>query len=251
MQGWVRLCRKKWHGSGDGESNLTVEDFDALMGHSVAVTDAVASVFASDLIRVYPEAKVILNGRRDMDAWHRSAINHIASINESWSLFLVSRWTWYGFWTWNMYQNMFWHKLFRTTTEQTMGQAVRQNGKWVYREHYDMIRGLVPPERLLEWTVEDGWEPLCKFLGKEVPNEPLPKMNDRAGFQKRVANWHAENQKVLIRNVSMFIAVVAICAGAATWRFAPNRLAAATSGLRHGFDALKGMIRRWPLLGAT
>ena len=25
-----------------------------------------------------------------------------------------------------------------------------------------MVRGLVPPDNLLEWTVEDGWEPLCK-----------------------------------------------------------------------------------------
>lgn len=32
-----------------------------------------------------------------------------------------------------------------------------------------MIRGLVPKERLLEWSVEDGGEPLCRFLGKEPP----------------------------------------------------------------------------------
>lgn len=37
-----------------------------------------------------------------------------------------------------------------------------------------MIRGLVPKDRLLEWSVEDGWEPLCKFLGKNVPEEAFP-----------------------------------------------------------------------------
>lgn len=31
-----------------------------------------------------------------------------------------------------------------------------------YREHISMIRGMVPKKRLLEWSVEDGWEPLCK-----------------------------------------------------------------------------------------
>lgn len=46
-----------------------------------------------------------------------------------------------------------------------------------------MIRGLVPKERLLEWSVEDGWEPLCKFLGKPVPeNEPFPHANSAAGW---------------------------------------------------------------------
>lgn len=35
----------------------------------MAVTDAVASVFAAELIAAYPEAKVVLNYRRDLDAW--------------------------------------------------------------------------------------------------------------------------------------------------------------------------------------
>jgi hypothetical protein len=48
-----------------------------------------------------------------------------------------------------------------------------------------MIRGLVPKERLLEWYVEDGWEPLCEFLGKPVPNEHFPRVNNGAGFKAR------------------------------------------------------------------
>lgn len=49
--------------------------------------------------------------------------------------------------------------------------------KLMMTEHCDMIRGMVPPDRLLEWSIEDGWEPLCKFLGKEIPNEPFPHAN--------------------------------------------------------------------------
>lgn len=45
-----------------------------------------------------------------------------------------------------------------------------------------MVRGLVPKERLLEWTVEDGWEPLCAFLEKPVPDEPFPHVNAAAGW---------------------------------------------------------------------
>lgn len=45
-----------------------------------------------------------------------------------------------------------------------------------------MVRGLVPSERLLEWTVEDGWGPLCAFLGKPVPDEAFPHVNAAAGW---------------------------------------------------------------------
>jgi Sulfotransferase domain len=31
---------------------------------------------------------------------------------------------------------------------------------------------------VLELKSEDGWEPLCKFLGKDVPDEPYPYVND-------------------------------------------------------------------------
>ena len=50
-----------------------------------------------------------------------------------------------------------------------------------------MIREIVPPERLLEWKIEDGWAPLCAFLGKDIPkNTPFPRANDAQGFKRRV-----------------------------------------------------------------
>lgn len=47
-----------------------------------------------------------------------------------------------------------------------------------------MIRGLVPKERLLEWYIDDGWEPLCEFLGKPVPDVEFPHANAAAGGWK-------------------------------------------------------------------
>ena len=43
--------------------------------------------------------------------------------------------------------------------------------------HYKHVREIVPEQNLLEWTVSDGWEPICKFLGKPVPDEPFPYIN--------------------------------------------------------------------------
>jgi hypothetical protein len=43
---------------------------------------------------------------------------------------------------------------------------------------------LVPKERLLVMTIGEGWEPLCKFLDKPVPNEPFPRENDTEAAAK-------------------------------------------------------------------
>ena len=71
-----------------------------------------------------------------------------------------------------------------------------------------MIRGLVPKERLLEWTVKDGWEPLCKFLGKEVPDQPFPHTNASGGEYERKERA-AGLQWLLagLRNLGVFVAL--------------------------------------------
>lgn len=38
-----------------------------------------------------------------------------------------------------------------------------------YRKHNLYVKTHCPPERLLIYKLGDGWEPLCKFLGKPVP----------------------------------------------------------------------------------
>ena len=47
-----------------------------------------------------------------------------------------------------------------------------------YLKHYAHIREVVPKERMLEFRPEMGWEPLCKFLGKQVPRTPYPRINE-------------------------------------------------------------------------
>jgi hypothetical protein len=47
----------------------------------------------------------------------------------------------------------------------------------VFEQHYDRVRRTVPAERLLVYRVQEGWEPLCRFLGADVPDEPFPRVN--------------------------------------------------------------------------
>ncbi|OIW27920.1 hypothetical protein CONLIGDRAFT_682928 [Coniochaeta ligniaria NRRL 30616] len=187
--GWVRLARKKWFGpdlsspSSPSSPAITAADFDALLGHAVAVTDAAASVFAAEMIAAYPEAKVVLNMRRDVDAWHASVVRTLVHANESWAFWVASWLDRECFWAWHVYERFLWPLLFRAP-DGDMGKAVRRNARWIAREHCDMIRGLVPKERLLEWYIDDGWEPLCRFLGKPVPDVEFPHANAAAGGWK-------------------------------------------------------------------
>ena len=40
------------------------------------------------------------------------------------------------------------------------------------------------PARLLVYSAEQGWEPLCAFLGLPVPATPFPKVNGRPTIQR-------------------------------------------------------------------
>ncbi|CVL07445.1 uncharacterized protein FPRN_13663 [Fusarium proliferatum] len=183
---WVRLCRKK-----------------RVCGLSVAVTDTAASVFAAELIAAYPDAKVVLNYRKDLDAWHESAVKTLVSVNENWALYILSCLGKVPFWGWHVYERFMWPGLFRAL-DGNIETGIARNGKWVYKEHCNMIRGLVPNEKLLEWNVEDGWEPLCKFLDKTVPDEPFPHVNKASGWE----NHEAEVTKRYLTSALSGVAVV-------------------------------------------
>ena len=51
-----------------------------------------------------------------------------------------------------------------------------------FRRHTEEVVRTIPAERLLVYTVGDGWDPLCKFLGVPVPTQPYPSENSRADF---------------------------------------------------------------------
>lgn len=54
--------------------------------------------------------------------------------------------------------------------------------KAAYRRRTEEVRDTIPAERLLVFDVAEGWEPLCAFLGKPVPDTPFPHHNLRADF---------------------------------------------------------------------
>ncbi|KAL8891333.1 MAG: hypothetical protein Q9215_001656, partial [Flavoplaca cf. flavocitrina] len=157
---WLAALEGKY---GDGKP-FGREEWDALLGNFQAVTDYPAAMFAEELVEMYPDAKVVLSNR-DVDKWFQSVsqtidwryndpilyiLSLIDSHNASWS-------------------NMF----YRMWAIFSRGDFAK-HGKAAFEDHYAHVREVVPKERLLEYRVQEGWEPLCRFLGTEVPEEEFP-----------------------------------------------------------------------------
>ncbi|SAL98437.1 hypothetical protein [Absidia glauca] len=52
----------------------------------------------------------------------------------------------------------------------------------VFNNRVEEVKRIIPADRLLVLEMGDGWEPLCQFLGKEVPDEPYPHTNAKEKF---------------------------------------------------------------------
>jgi Sulfotransferase domain len=83
---------------------------------------------------------------------------------------------------------------FALVLKYTYGPDFANTGKSVYRAHQARVRSKMltagRESDYLEFNVKDGWAPLCKFLGKDVPTDtegkpkPFPRVNDRGDFRQ-------------------------------------------------------------------
>lgn len=160
---------------------LTREDWDRLFGPCEAITD-MGSFFALELIKTYPDAKVILV-ERDVDSWY-------ASVEEA---IIRTTWGWRADFFTCFLAPLFGGKTGLTIRKVMLGffearnaDEMRANAKDRYRRHYAEVRAAVPPERLLNFELSGGWEPLCAFLGKPVPEAPFPVNNPRDAHLARI-----------------------------------------------------------------
>ena len=60
-----------------------------------------------------------------------------------------------------------------------------------YLKHNLYVQYIVPKENLLIWQVSDGWEPLCNFLGKKVPEGMIP--HDNESFDRNFIEEYWKN----------------------------------------------------------
>lgn len=76
---------------------------------------------------------------------------------------------------------------------------------------------MVPKERLLEYKMGSGWAPLCEFLGKDVPDEEFPWLNESKEFEIWTHNIQMKKLKRGLLVLSMYVLIPRFAIGAAWW----------------------------------
>lgn len=194
---------------------FTRTEWDALLGTFSAVSaDPPAIAFTEELIATYPDAKIILV-ERDVDAWYASFDKGV--IQPPWSPFLNFLGDWDPWIIGPVRDTHFrWIRgWFKAESKEEMQHKARD----MYRKHYELIRRITPSDRLLEYRLGDGWEPLCAFLGKEVPEVDFPSINDQKHMQEFLGLVARRSMRNGLWNVGRVLlpAVVVLCAICWAW----------------------------------
>jgi hypothetical protein len=137
-----------------------------------ATTDAPGCFFWRELIREYPDAKVILS-IRDAQSWYKSMSGTVLRQD----LFDASADPVLGRL----------HRLAQTTFDHAFGDRRDEaHLTEVFHRHNGEVRREVPDGRLLVYDVRQGWAPLCEFLGVDIPDTPFPWLNNAAEYVEKV-----------------------------------------------------------------
>jgi hypothetical protein len=81
----------------------------------------------------------------------------------------------------DMTRKLIWQRTLKGTMEDSDKAMAR------YNEHVDEVRAAVPQNRLLVFSVDRGWDPLCRFLDVAIPSRAFPNVNDRKEIKQRIA----------------------------------------------------------------
>lgn len=134
--------------------------------------------FYQRILAAYPDAKVILSVR-DPDKWYESAKKTIYALKEA-----AARGELVGDGpgappeVLMMIRTLIWD----TTFEDRF--AEKDFALEVFNRHNEEVKQVVPADQLLVYEIQQGWAPICEFLGVETPDTEFPHLNDAETFRQ-------------------------------------------------------------------
>src|SRR5437868_1353903 len=162
----------QWHQAVLGN----MPDWGELFAGYGAAVDWPAATFWQQQSEAFPDSLILLS-TRDSAGWWRSCDNTIFQVFRSADQNMPPEWT-------AMVKD-----LFRQFAGDSLDEA---SAIASYERHNDHVRATAPPDRLLEWHPGDGWEPICRALGVDVPEDPFPHVNTTEEF-RAMACMDAQN----------------------------------------------------------
>jgi hypothetical protein len=157
-------------------------DWEKVFANYTAAVDNPACCVWRELAAADPDAKVILTLHpKGPDAWYDSTIDTIYFTENQWQFHVLEFATPFGRKFADMSRKLIWQRTLQGTMDD------RAKAIACYQAHIEEVKAAIPPERLLIYTVDQGWGPLCKFLGISEPTGAFPNVNDRAQIKKTIA----------------------------------------------------------------
>jgi hypothetical protein len=158
------------------------QDWEQVFRNYTAAVDNPACCVWRELMQAYPEAKVLLTLHpRGPEAWYESTMDTIYFTESMWQFKVLEAVTPFGRKFGDMSRKLIWGRSHKNTMNDR-AKAIAH-----YQQHIEDVKAAVPPDRLLIFSVDKGWSPLCAFLGVAAPNTAFPNVNDRADVKKIIA----------------------------------------------------------------
>lgn len=160
----------------------TQYDWPQVFSRYSAAVDNPACCVWRELVSAYPDAKVVLTVHpRGADAWYESTLDTIYFTETLWQFKVLELVTPFGRKFGDMSRKLIWQRSHKGTMNDR-AQAIAR-----YDEHIAEVKAAVPPEKLLVYSVAQGWKPLCEFLGVPEPTSEFPNVNDRAALKQVIS----------------------------------------------------------------
>jgi Sulfotransferase domain len=143
--------------------------------------DMPSAVYWKEQLKVYPDAMVVLN-MRDPEKWYKSWMDTVAYMQPDFHVcpFGIRIVLGLGVSVLKGFAEM---NTCVTTRDTFHGDLSKKNMIKTYNLHVADVKSSCPPEKLLEFSYLDGWEPLCTFLKVPIPDVPYPNLNDTVAFR--------------------------------------------------------------------
>lgn len=142
------------------------------------------ALYFEQVMDEYPDAKFILTTRENSEVWFRSwdsLSKTITTPTRYWSFMShVEQYNNYLRWLFSVVNG---DKKY-LNCDMPFPDQDKERAIAGYEEHNRRVREVVPKDRLLEYSVKEGWEPLCNFLEiQNCPTTPFPKTNSARSLQ--------------------------------------------------------------------
>jgi hypothetical protein len=151
-------------------------DWEAVFDGYTTIVNGPSSVYYQQMMAAFPGSKILLT-IRDPERWYQSTYDTLFQFavkgredppEEGTTRARMLRLT----------NTLTWDSLFDGRF------ADKEHAIEVYHNHNQEVMRAIDPDDLLVYDVKQGWQPLCEFLGVDMPSEDFPHVNESKSMRK-------------------------------------------------------------------